>query len=68
MAFLFNNKQTLLYNGMLNDLYSSPNIIRVITSRIKRWVGHVARMGDRICTYTVLVEKPEGNTTWKTQT
>jgi hypothetical protein len=34
-----------LHNEELNDLYSSPNIIRVIKSRIMRWVGHVARMG-----------------------
>jgi len=67
MAFLFNNMEMLLRNGVLNDLYSSPNIIRVMTSRTKRWVGHVARMGDRRGTYTVLVEKREGNTTWKTQ-
>jgi len=29
----------------LNDLYFSPNIVRVIKSRKKRWAGHVARMG-----------------------
>jgi len=67
MAFLFNNMQTLLHNGVLNGLYSSPNIIRVIKSRTERWVQRVARMGDRRVTYTVLVEKPEENTTWKTQ-
>jgi hypothetical protein len=31
----------------LTDLYSSPNIIRVIKSRRMRWEGHVARMGKR---------------------
>jgi hypothetical protein len=31
----------------LNDLYSSPNIFRVIKSRRMRWVGHVARMEER---------------------
>jgi hypothetical protein len=36
-----------LHNEELNDLYSSPNIVRVIKSRRRRWVGHVARMGER---------------------
>jgi hypothetical protein len=34
-----------LHNEMLNNLYTSPNIIRMIKSRRMRWVGHVARMG-----------------------
>jgi len=34
-----------LHNEELNDLYSPPNIIRVIKSRRMTWVGHVARMG-----------------------
>jgi hypothetical protein len=34
-----------LHNEELNDLYSSPNIVRVIKSRRIRWAGHVARMG-----------------------
>ena len=33
-----------LHNEELSDLYSSPNIVRVIKSRRMRWVGHVARM------------------------
>jgi hypothetical protein len=33
-----------LHKEELNDLYSSPNIVRVIKSR-KRCEGHVARMG-----------------------
>ena len=36
-----------LHNEDLNDLYSSPNIVRVIKSRIMSWAGHVARMGRR---------------------
>jgi hypothetical protein len=36
-----------LHNEELNDLYSSPNIIRVITSRRMRWAGLVARMGKK---------------------
>ena len=33
-------------NEELNDLYSSPNIVRVLKSRRMRWAGHVARMGE----------------------
>jgi len=36
-----------LHNEELKDLYSSPNIVRVIKSRRMRWVGHVAHMGER---------------------
>ena len=35
-----------LYNEELSDLYSSPNILRVIKSRRMRWAGHVSRMGE----------------------
>ena len=35
-----------LHNVELNDLYSSPNIVRVIKSRRMRWAGHVAQMGE----------------------
>jgi hypothetical protein len=44
----------------LYDLYSSPNIVRVIKSSRMRKVGHVARMGDRRGVYRLLVGKPEG--------
>jgi len=37
-----------LHNEELNDLYSSPNIVRVIKSRRMRWAGHVARMSDEM--------------------
>ena len=49
-----------LHNEELNDLYSSPNIVRVIKSRRMRWAGHVARMGEERAVYWVLVGKPEG--------
>ena len=49
-----------LRNEELNYMYSSPNIIRVIKSRIMRWTGHVERMGERRGVYGVLVGKPEG--------
>jgi hypothetical protein len=35
-----------LHNEELNDLYSSPNIFRVIKSRRIGWAGHAARMGE----------------------
>ena len=35
-----------LHNEELSDLYSSPNIVRVITSRRMRWAGDVARIGE----------------------
>jgi len=44
----------------LNDLYSSPNIVRVIKSRSMRWAGHVARVGERKGVHRVLMGKPEG--------
>jgi hypothetical protein len=44
----------------INDLYSSPNIFRVIKSIRLRWGGHVARMGERRGVYRVLMGKPEG--------
>jgi len=49
-----------LHNEELNNLYSSPNIVRVIKSRIMRLVGHVVRMGERRSVYRVLVGKPDG--------
>jgi hypothetical protein len=49
-----------LHNEELNDLYSSPNIIRVIKARRMRWAGHVARMGEGRDAYRILVGRPEG--------
>ena len=49
-----------LHNEELNELYSSPNIVRVIKSRRMRWARHVARMGEGRGAYRVLVGKPEG--------
>jgi len=48
-----------LHNEELNDLYSSPNIVRAIKSRRMRWAGHVARMGEERGVYRVFVGKPE---------
>jgi hypothetical protein len=49
-----------IHNEELNDLYSSPNIIRVIKSRRMRWAGHVACMWERRGLSRVLVGKTEG--------
>jgi hypothetical protein len=49
-----------LHNEELNDLYCSPNIVRVIKSRRMRWAGLVECMGEGRGVYRVLVGKPEG--------
>jgi hypothetical protein len=50
-----------LHNEELNDLYCSPNIVRVIDKkRIMRGAGRVARVGDRKDAYRILVWRPEG--------
>jgi hypothetical protein len=49
-----------LHNNELNDLYSSPSVIRIIKSRRMRWAGHVARMVEKLNAYRLLVGKPEG--------
>jgi hypothetical protein len=49
-----------VHNDELHSLYSSPNIVRVIKSRRKRWAGHVALMGEGRSVYRVLVGRPEG--------
>jgi hypothetical protein len=51
----------------LDNLYSSPNIIRMIKSRRMRWAGNAARMGEKRNAYRILVGKPE-KTTGKTKT
>jgi hypothetical protein len=48
-----------IHNEELNDLYSSPNIFRVIKSRRIRWAGNVARRGEKRGVCRVLVGKPE---------
>jgi hypothetical protein len=48
-----------LHNEELHNLYTSPNIIRVITLRRLRWSEHVARMGEMRNAYNILVGNPE---------
>jgi hypothetical protein len=49
-----------LHTEELNDVYCSPNTLRVIKSRRMRWAGHVLHMGEGRSVYMVLVGKPEG--------
>jgi hypothetical protein len=49
-----------LHNEELNDLYSLPNIARVVKSRRMRWARHVACMGEDRGVHRVLVGRPEG--------
>jgi hypothetical protein len=48
-----------MHNEELHNLYSSPNIIRMIKSRRMAWAGHVASTGAERCAYRIL-GKPEG--------
>jgi hypothetical protein len=50
-----------LHNDELHNLYSSPNIVRVIKSRRMRWTGHAARRGKGRGVHRVSVGRPE----WK---
>jgi hypothetical protein len=49
-----------LHNEVINVLYCSPNIMRLIKWRRMRWAGHVARMDRERVLYRVLVGKREG--------
>ena len=54
------SKYDRLFAVRYADLYSSPNVERVVKSRRMRWAGHVARMVEEREVYRVLVGKPEG--------
>jgi hypothetical protein len=47
-----------LHNEEFHNLYSLPNIIRMIKSRRMRWTGHVTQMGAKRTSYRILVGKP----------
>ena len=49
-----------LHNEKLRELYSLPNIVRVVKSRRMRWAGHVAPMGEGRGVHRFLLWKPEG--------
>jgi hypothetical protein len=49
-----------LHNEELHNLYCSPSIIRIIKKSRIRWAGHLARMGENMNAYRILVGNPEG--------
>jgi hypothetical protein len=51
----------MVHKERLNAPYCSPNIIRVITARWMRWVGHVARMGEESCIHGFGGGGPDSN-------
>jgi hypothetical protein len=55
-----NNNSKRLHKEELNDMYSSPNIIRAMKSRRMRWAGNIARMGEERSAYRILIGRPEG--------
>jgi hypothetical protein len=58
-----------LHNEELQNLYSSPSIIRMIKPMRMRWAGHVARMGEKLNAHRILVGKVRRKeTTGKTKT
>jgi hypothetical protein len=56
------NFQFQLQKEEHRNFHSSLNIIRVIKVRRRKWVGHVACMGEKKNAYRILVGKPEGKT------
>ena len=61
-----NGEWRRLHNEELNDLYSSPIIVRVIKSRRMRWAGHVASMGEERGVYGLGGETGGKETTGET--
>jgi hypothetical protein len=49
-----------LHKEEFHNLYSSPNIIRMIKSRRTRWAGNVVRKGEKMIAYRILMGKAEG--------
>ena len=60
LFYIFYGEWRRLHNEELHSLYRSPNIVRVIKSRILRWAGHVARMEERKSAFKILTCKPTG--------
>ena len=60
IKYTSSGKWRKLHNEEFSDLYSLPNIVRVVKSRRMIWAGLVARMGEERGVYRVLVGKIEG--------
>jgi hypothetical protein len=54
-----------LHNGELHSLYSSPNIVRVMTSRTMRWAGHVHAWGRGVMFIGFWLGGPKGRDHWE---
>jgi hypothetical protein len=49
----------VIHNEELHNLYTSPNVIRMIKSWRMRWAGYIARMKDKINAYRFSAGKSE---------
>jgi hypothetical protein len=54
-----------LHNDELHNLYSSPNIVKVVKSRRMRWAGHVARMEKGSGVTGFWLRGPNGRDHWE---
>jgi hypothetical protein len=55
------------HNEELHNLYSSPSIIKMIKSRMMKWAGHVARMGEKRNEYRIWWECQKERVHWEDQ-
>ena len=58
-----NGKWRRLHKGELHSLYHSPDVVRVIKTRILRWAGHVARIREGRSAFKILTGDPTGKWT-----
>jgi hypothetical protein len=56
----------MLHNEELYNLYSSPDIVRMIRSRSMTWVWHVTQVGNMGTIYRILFVNLTEATEWET--